>query len=115
MATFWGGHIMGSRLALSMYFNNSTVYLSGFSAGLAALEGYNISYQRHGKEARRKIFYSLIRLTLNTLCFLVDQGGDEADMKFKNFAFMAQFGGLLFGLAYGELYGRSRVDDRNNN
>ena len=103
--------MIGSRLALNLYWSRNQIYLSGFATGIAALEGYNISCERHSKEDRqKKIFYSLVRLTLNTMCFLVDtEDGpkDENAMKFKNFAFASQLGAFMFGLAYGELYGQS--------
>src|SRR3990167_5018752 len=87
LITFFGGHMIGSRLALNLYWSRNQIYLSGFATGIAALEGYNISCERHSKEDRKKkIFYSLVRLTLNTMCFLVDtEDGpkDENAMKFK--------------------------------
>jgi len=96
-------------LALTLYPSRDRLYLSGFSAGLAALEGYNISYAFHRdrKAARRKIFYSIIRLTINTLCFVMDEGAsDSKELVIKNFSLISQLGGLFVGLAYGDLYGR---------
>lgn len=113
LLTFFGGHMIGSRLALSLYLSGSKMYLAGFSAGTAALEGFNISYYSNRKEARRMIWLSFIRLSLNTLCFLVDQTGTDDDLYFKNFAFLSQIGGLLFGLVYGGLY--SKLPEALNN
>lgn len=100
--------MIGCRLALSLYLSGPKMYLAGFSAGAAALEGYNISYERTRKDARRKIMLSLVRLSLNTLCFLIDKTGGEEAFYFKNFSFLSQFGGLLFGIVYGELYSQSQ-------
>ena len=115
LVTFFGGHMIGSRLALNMYWSRNQIYISGFATGIAALEGYNISCERHSKaDRKKKIFYSLVRLTLNTMCFLVDTedgSPDEHTMKFKNVACASQFGAFLFGLAYGELYGQSVQED----
>lgn len=111
LATFFGGNMIGARLGLSLYPSRDKMYLAGFSTGLAALEGYNMSYYRTRKDARRKIFYSIIRLTLNTLCFMIDQDTENKQLMFKNFAWVSQLGGLLFGLAYGELYGKIESND----
>ena len=99
--------MIGCRLALSLYLSGPKMYIAGFSAGAAALEGYNISYERNRKDARRKIMLSFVRLSLNTLCFLIDKTGAEEAFYFKNFSFLSQIGGLLFGLVYGEMYGQS--------
>lgn len=104
LLTFFGGNMIGCRLALSLYLSGPKMYLAGFSAGTAALEGFNISYCANRKDARRKIWLSFIRLSLNTLCFLIDRTGSDEELYFKNFSFLAQVGGLLFGLVYGELY-----------
>ena len=103
--------MLGNRLALSLYPSSSVLYLSGFSAGAAALEGYNLAYYRNRKDARRRLYMSFIRLSLNTLCFLIDHYGPEAELKFKNYSFLSQIGGLLFGLTYGELYGRLKSEE----
>lgn len=106
LLTFFGGNMIGCRLALSLYLNGPKMYLAGFSAGTAALEGFNIAYCSNRKDARRKMWLSFIRLSLNTLCFLIDRTGADDELYFKNFSFLSQIGGLLFGLVYGELYGQ---------
>ena len=96
-------------MALTLYPSRDRLYLSGFSAGLAALEGYNISYAFHRdrKAARRKIFMSIVRLAINTLCFVMDEGeAGNKELMIKNFSLLSQLGGLFVGLAYGDLYGR---------
>ena len=114
LMTYFAGNMIGTRLAMSLSFGAAGMYLSGFSTGLAALEGYNIAYERNRKDAKRKIFYSFVRLSLNTLCFLIDQPSFEGELKFKNYSFIAQIGGLLFGLAYGELYGLAQQTNASN-
>lgn len=109
LATFFGGNMIGCRLALSLYLSGPKMYLAGFSAGAAALEGYNISYERTRKDARRKIMLSFVRLSLNTLCFMIDKTGSDDTVYFKNFSFLSQLGGLMFGIVYGELYSQARA------
>lgn len=107
LLTFFSGHALGCRLALTLYPNGNNISISGLAPGLAALEGYSIAHYRRRGNNRRMMLYSAIRVVLGTLCFIGDLEGSTSsgDMVFKNFAFLAQVGGLLAGLAYGELYG----------
>lgn len=101
--------MIGCRLALSLYLSGPRMYLAGFAAGTASLEGFHLSYSNNRKDARRKMWLSFVRLTLNTLCFLIDRTGTDNELYFKNFAFLAQLGGFTFGVVYGELYGQSEI------
>ena len=114
-AVFFAGNLVGNRVALGLFQSPEKYHLSGFSAGVAALEGYNMAVCKpHPGEIYTWALSTVVRLSLNSLCFMLD-GSQREEMIIKNFAFYAQVGGLMFGWTLGELSNRRRIKKQAEN